>query len=188
MLSFFNYNLYSQCCKTDPAEIRGTWQAVEAVIFVLPPHHFIPKPADLHLRLRRESRATRVFSMIHCRCRKNSWLSFRLLPAAWNTKSLSAPRVLRPAWWMLNIIITRLEGHRRSGLVSAVSQVDLNRRTGVCFYWTVQPYLVHWPVSVNAYVSTSGVNREAYLKRRFQFRYTQCIKQTICLFIWQSQT
>lgn len=66
---------------------------------------------------------------------------------------------------MLNIIITRLEGRRRSGLVSAVSQVDWNRRTGVCFYWTVQPYPVHWPASVNADVSTSGVNREAYLKR-----------------------
>lgn len=31
----------------------------------------------------------------------------------------------------------------------------------------VQPYLVHWPVSVNADVSTSGVNREAFLKRGY---------------------
>lgn len=173
MFSFFNYNLYSQCCKTDPAEIRGTWQAGEAVIFVLPPHHFIPKPADLHLRLRRESRATRVFSMIHCRCRKNSWLSFRLLPAAWNTKSLSAPRVLKSAWWMLNIIINRLEGRRRSGLVSVVSQVDSNRRTGVCFYWTVQPGALACQRArrcVNEWSKQGSISEERS-RRRFQCAY-----------------
>lgn len=190
MFSFFYYNLYSQCCKTDPAEIRGTWQAVEAVIFVLSSHYFSPKPADLHLRLRRESRATRCFLWFTAGV-GNSWLSFRLLPAARNTKSPSAPRVLKPAWWMLNIIITRLQGRRRSGLVSVVSQVDSN--------WSDRCLLLLDGATILGALacqrerrrvnkwSKQGSISEERLRRRFQFRYTQCIKRTMRLFTWQSQ-
>lgn len=56
------------------------------------------------------------------------------LTPVWETLGLSlkppppAARNAKPAWWMLNIIITRLEGRCRSGLDGVVSRVDSNRK------------------------------------------------------------